>query len=360
LFANIEECPPAFCHLVFPQVRRLSAPVTVGAMSSADVIEPTVSPPGWAGVGTCALSAGRAVGPRLLAHHVLMLATAGHGPVEVDFTVLACRPGTLLWIRPGQAWRLGPAGLDASFVTFEPGLARTPEPDGLGGADHWQLEGEDEDAVISDFAQLAVDCDRHAPGPVAGELLRHQLTVLQLRIALLAPPAPTGPESRTFARFRRLLEDGHPSSRRVEDYAADLGCSVRTLTRACLAVTGRTAKQVVDDRVALQARRLLACTQVPVAEVGRHLGFPEPTNFGRFFHREVGLSPGQFRAERGGNGQAARGGSGQAARGGNGQAARGGNGQAPRGGNGPAAPGGNGRASGRSPVPAQRRSPDGR
>jgi AraC-like DNA-binding protein len=71
---------------------------------------------------------------------------------------------------------------------------------------------------------------------------------------------------------------------------------VRTLTRASLAVTGRTAKQVVDDRVALEARRLLACTTLSVAEVGRRLGFPEPTNFGRFFHRELGLSPGAFRA----------------------------------------------------------------
>ena len=276
-------------------MRRLSTPVTVGAMSYPDVTAPTVSPPGWAGVGTCALSAGGVLGPRLIDHHVLMLATAGHGPVEVDFRVLACRPGTLLWIHPGQALRLGPAGLDASFVTFESRLARSPEPDGVR---HWQLEGEDEDAVISDFAQLAVDCERHPPGPLAAALLHHQLTVLQLRVALLTPAATGGAERDTFARFRRLLEKGHPSSRRVEDYAADLGCSVRTLTRACLAVTGRTAKQVVDDRVALQARRLLACTPLPVAEVGRHLGFGEPTNFGRFFHREVGTSPGQFRAER--------------------------------------------------------------
>ena len=290
----------AFPHLGFSHVRPLSTPVTVGAMSSADMTAPTVSPPGWAGVGTCALSAGGVLGPRLLDHHVLMLTTAGHGPVEVDFTVLACRPGTLLWIHPGQALHVGPAGLDASFVTFEARLARPPDPDGIR---HWQLEGEDEDAVISDFAQLAVDCDRHPPGPVAADLLHHQLTVLQLRVALLTSADGAGPEGQTFARFRRLLEQGHPSSRRVEDYAADLGCSVRTLTRACLAVTGRTAKQVVDDRVALQARRLLACTPLSVAEVGRHLGFPEPTNFGRFFHREVGTSPGQFRADRATNGR---------------------------------------------------------
>jgi AraC-like DNA-binding protein len=276
-------------------------------MSSADTIAdltlgmaaPTTTPPAWAGVGTCALDADGTFGPRLLPHHVLMLTTAGHGAVEVDFTTLACRPGTLLWAHPGQALRLPGPGLDASFVTFEPRLARQPEPDGVR---HWQLEGEDEDAVISDFAQLAVDCERHQPSPLAAALLQHQLTVLQLRIALLTPPGQHGPERRTYASFSRLLEEGHPNSRRVEDYAADLGCSVRTLTRACLAVTGRTAKQVVDDRVALQARRLLACTLLSVAEVGRNLGFPEPTNFGRFFHREVGTSPGQFRADAAPNG----------------------------------------------------------
>jgi AraC-like DNA-binding protein len=279
-------------------MRPLSGPVTVGAMSSvdeiADITAPSMVPPVWAGVGTCALDAVGTFGPRLLSHHVLMLITGGRGTVEVDFTTLTCRPGSLLWAYPGQALRLPTPGLDASFVTFESRLARQPEPDGVR---HWQLEGEDEDAVISDFAQLAVDCERHTPGPLAAALLHHQLTVLQLRVALLGAPAEAGPESRTYANFARLLEEGHPSSRRVEDYAADLNCSVRTLTRACLAVTGRTAKQVVDDRVALQARRLLACTPLSVAEVGRHLGFPEPTNFGRFFHREVGISPGQFRSD---------------------------------------------------------------
>jgi AraC-like DNA-binding protein len=261
---------------------------------------------------------------------MLLLATGGHGTIEVDFVRHACRPGTLLWVRPGQELRAANDGLAAAVVTFDSGLAEvvafdprlsgdlmppalhqsqdqyllpgTPEDRDqiekeAAGRSRWQLEGEDEDAVISEFTQLAVDCERHKAGPLAAELLRHQLTVLLLRIALLAGSEPVGAETRTFARFSRLLEAGHPSSRRVEDYAEELGCSVRTLTRASLAVTGRSAKQVVDDRVALEARRLLACTDLWVAEVGRSLGFPEPTNFGRFFHREVGMSPGQFRAE---------------------------------------------------------------
>jgi AraC-like DNA-binding protein len=268
--------------------------------------------PAWAGVGTWALPqtglAEPQPPPQRLAYHLLALTTAGHGTVEVDFVGQSCRPGTLLWIRPGQAMRFGgQSGMDASLVSWERDLFGSDEVAGVAvddptGPARWQLAGEDEDAVISEFAQLAVDCARHTGGAVAAALLRHQLAVLLLRIALLADeevPA-TSAESRTYARFRRHLEQEHQRSRRVEDYAARLGCSVRTLTRASLAVTGRTAKQAVDDRVALEARRLLACTPLSVAEIGRRLGFPEPTNFGRFFHRETGISPGAFRAEAGG------------------------------------------------------------
>jgi AraC-like DNA-binding protein len=82
----------------------------------------------------------------------------------------------------------------------------------------------------------------------------------------------------------------------VEEYADRLGCSVRTLTRACVAAGGRGAKQLIDDRVVLEAKRLLATTQLPVAAIGEELGFPEATNFGRFFAREAGRPPGEFRA----------------------------------------------------------------
>lgn len=294
-------------------VRGWWRPVTVGPMLTFVQRAPGAAQPppapSWAGVGTCTLPetalAAERPARRRLPYHLLALTTAGHGAVELDFEPRVCRPGTLLWIRPGQAVRFGGrTGMDAAIVTWEPDLLSADQVTGVpiddpAGPSRWQLTGADEDAVISEFAQLAEDCDRYTGGAVPAALLRHQLAVLLLRIALLAAddaPDDGTAEGRTFTRFRRALEDGHPHSRRVEDYAAQLGCSVRTLTRASLAITGRTAKQVVDDRVALEARRLLACTSLSVAEIGRRLGFPEPTNFGRFFHREAGMSPGAFRA----------------------------------------------------------------
>jgi AraC-like DNA-binding protein len=252
---------------------------------------------GAAGIATATLRDLSPHNASILDRHLLMLVTKGHGTHEVDFEVLPCRPGSLVWARPGQLIRPGgQPGLDATLVSWTPGRDL---PDG--GPTHRQLAGEDEDAVINEVSQLVVDCERE----LSPQLLRQQLATLLLRVRLLGPQPTEGPqlpragqahEDETYTRFSDDLERGYAHTRRVEDYAERLGCCVRTLTRASLAATGRSAKQVIDDRVTLQAKRLLAGTDLPVAEIGRRLGFPEPTNFGRFFQREVGQSPGGFRA----------------------------------------------------------------
>ncbi|WCN83158.1 helix-turn-helix transcriptional regulator [Micromonospora sp. LH3U1] len=237
--------------------------------------------------------------PVIVERELLILTTRGHGDAELDFHLLPCRPGTLLRVHAGQVLRCAGPQFDATVVAWEPEALRGFDID-LDTAVTWrQLAGEDEDAVITEVSQLAVDCQRHPDSLTARALLRHQLAVLLLRLALATAGRSTSrPEDETFHRFRRDVEHSYPHTRRVEDYAAGLRCSVRTLTRACLAVTGRSAKQVIDERVALQAGRLLAATDQPIAQIGRHLGFSEPTNFGRFFTREIGVSPGAFRAAR--------------------------------------------------------------
>ncbi|NJC83410.1 AraC family transcriptional regulator [Planosporangium mesophilum] len=246
--------------------------------------------------------------PLLAPCHVLMLFTAGRGRHAIDFVDYGCRPSTLLWGRPGQVHQFGTEpGLDANVLLFTPELL--PAPDGPGdplrgllrdpfAPVSWLPTGEDEEAIISEFTQLATDRERYAAGEgVPVELLRHQLAVLVVRVAALAGASATRwAGDAVLTRFHRELAASFAVTRRVEDYAERLGVSVRTLTRACLAATGRSAKQVIDARVALEAKRLLACGDDPVAAIGRRLGFGEPTNFGRFFVRETGLTPGEFRS----------------------------------------------------------------
>ncbi|WP_238013993.1 AraC family transcriptional regulator [Dactylosporangium sp. AC04546] len=242
--------------------------------------------------------------PQRTEDHVVMLVTAGQGTHALDFVTYACRPGTLLWGRPGQVHQFGgQTGFDATVLAFSHGiLPALPEIDGLRElvadpltATCWQPAGEDEEAIVAEIAQVGVDQVRYGGTQLGAALLAHSMAVLLMRIVALAPPPPAGPAALLLGLLRSELERD-VTHRRVEEYAEALRCSVRTLTRASLAVTGRSAKQIIDERIALEAKRLLATGDDPVADVGRRLGFDEPTNFGRFFARETGQSPGAFRA----------------------------------------------------------------
>ena len=82
----------------------------------------------------------------------------------------------------------------------------------------------------------------------------------------------------------------------VTEYAARLGYSPRTLNRLARAHTGRSAKQLIDERVVLEAKRLLSHGGASVADIAQGLGFDDPSNFSAYFLRHTGLRPGGFRS----------------------------------------------------------------
>ncbi|MEU8825645.1 AraC family transcriptional regulator [Streptomyces sp. NPDC048636] len=236
--------------------------------------------------------------------HALTLITTGSGSHTIDFTAHSCSPGTLLWTRPGQVQRFDPAdGLGGPYLmftaAFPPAFSAADRllTDGFGPT-RWQLGTcGDRTELAGAFGRLTTEY-RRGPGAVCAEILQLLLAALLLHIDRLPRPDATVPGSaahRLYARFRVELERSYGRTRRADDYARALGCTVRTLTRACAEACGQSAKQIIDARVALQAKRLLAHTDAPVAAISRQLGFSEPTNFGKFFVRQAGLTPGDFR-----------------------------------------------------------------
>jgi AraC-like DNA-binding protein len=133
---------------------------------------------------------------------------------------------------------------------------------------------------------------------VSAEILQLLLATVLLHIDRLPHPEGGGDPhagGEVYQRFRAELERSYATTRRAADYAHRLGYTVKTRTRACVAATGQPVKHVIDARVALEAQRLLAHTDEPVATIARRLGFVEPTNFGKFFTRHTDLTPGAFR-----------------------------------------------------------------
>jgi len=249
--------------------------------------------------------------------HVLLYVAAGRYHHMVDFETLACGPGTMLTLQPGQVHRFGDAtawtGWALIFRSEEVWGAGSPDP-ALRALEASHVlartptivacEGTTRLAMAQALAQMAEDARRAAPVTLVRVLLRRQLEALLLRLALARPgravaPARDPAVRARFHRFEALLEREYRRWHGAARYAAALGCSEKALVRTTRAMVDRTAKELVVARLVLEARRLLVHTSAPVAAIAEDLGFDEATNFVKFFRREAGETPGAFRVRHG-------------------------------------------------------------
>ena len=81
----------------------------------------------------------------------------------------------------------------------------------------------------------------------------------------------------------------------MAEYAAELGVTPTHLTRAVKAATGKTAADILTERVVFAARSLLAETRQPARQIARHLGFGSAAYFTRYLQQHTGASPSQLR-----------------------------------------------------------------
>jgi transcriptional regulator GlxA family with amidase domain len=157
-------------------------------------------------------------------------------------------------------------------------------------------------ALRSSLAQLQREYEDTETLPLSlhTSVLRHSLTAFLLRLAHLAASSAEAARQQadtTFTLFRDAVEKGFATNHSVSAYADALGYSRRTLVRAVRAATGETPKGFIDKRVVLEAKRLLAHTELPIGRVGAAVGFPDAANFSKFFHQHTDLTPAGFRAE---------------------------------------------------------------
>jgi AraC family transcriptional activator of pobA len=130
--------------------------------------------------------------------------------------------------------------------------------------------------------------------------MRAHLTLLMVALARARhEPAAAGDGSdraRLHAQaFRQLVDRQFRQSRRIADYARAVGISQTHLNRVCRDVLGASALEVIERRVALEARRQLLFSTLPIKQIGAELGYEDPAYFTRFITRTLGMSPAAYR-----------------------------------------------------------------
>lgn len=98
-----------------------------------------------------------------------------------------------------------------------------------------------------------------------------------------------------LAEVFAVIERRYPEPLSLRDVATAVSMSPGHLTSTVRRRTGRTVQEWITERRMVQARRLLAGTDLPVGEVGRRVGYPDPGYFARVFRQAHDLSPGRWR-----------------------------------------------------------------
>jgi AraC family transcriptional activator of pobA len=132
--------------------------------------------------------------------------------------------------------------------------------------------------------------------PVCTWLASSVLAILAHGLAPQDAPDPgRGPELLKLRRFKELIETHHLEHWPVQRYAAELLMSETRLNRLGRRLRGVTAFNMIQQRLALEARRRLLYGGVSVNAIAAELGFKDPAYFSRFFRRHSGLAPHEFR-----------------------------------------------------------------
>jgi len=149
------------------------------------------------------------------------------------------------------------------------------------------------------FESIDREYARQAPGrDLMLQSLLNMLLVWLSRRALEQARAQASQQDRGVEHvqaFSRLLEQDFREHRPIEHYATALGISAAHLNALCRRLAGRSALQMIHQRLLLEAKRNLVYTAMTIQQVSDSLGFSEPAYFSRFFKRYAGVSPRAFR-----------------------------------------------------------------
>jgi iron complex transport system substrate-binding protein len=96
-------------------------------------------------------------------------------------------------------------------------------------------------------------------------------------------------------RLRRLFEDHLGENLSAVGIAAQLGVSVRTLTKRCREVVGRPPARAFLHYKMEYAAQALRRSDIPIKEISHRLGFQNQYHFSRVFRRYLGAPPSSYR-----------------------------------------------------------------
>lgn len=96
-------------------------------------------------------------------------------------------------------------------------------------------------------------------------------------------------------KFKELIHQNIKTQHLVHYYASLLNVTPNHLNKCVKAETGKSAARWIDETILLEAKYLLFQTTLSVSEIAIQVGHEDQSYFSRFFKKNEGISPIQYR-----------------------------------------------------------------
>ncbi|WP_431292944.1 helix-turn-helix domain-containing protein [Pedobacter sp. P26] len=157
-------------------------------------------------------------------------------------------------------------------------------------------------AVLTETAALCIKLSENKTEVLYHPILKESVNTLIVSIIsqylALSKPAENHARMEDLTReFKTALEKHYKSTKNPSEYAAQLSLSPSYLNECVKATTGKSVSSHIQQRVVLEAKRLLYHSGKSIKEIAGDLGYYDYSYFTRLFTKVAGMAPIDFRAK---------------------------------------------------------------
>lgn len=236
-------------------------------------------------------------------YHLFILQERGITTIEIDFQEYKIKPSTVVYINPNQVHRVG-AFKNAAFCSWvvnnenlNPDYLKLLEE--ITPAKPLVLKKETF-STVSETISLCIKLSERKHEVLYSALLKDSCNTLVALVTsqYLAQARSTDKFSR-FAvvtkAFKAALERDFATVKGPMAYARQLNISTPYLNQCVKNTTGHSVSYHIQQRIVLEAERLLYHSDKSVKEIAAELGYDDHSYFTRLFSKIAGMTPLSFR-----------------------------------------------------------------
>jgi AraC-like DNA-binding protein len=241
-------------------------------------------------------------------HYVMIWVTKGRGSCWIDLNNSVIENNHLLFIKPGQFHGLQLTDdLEGYVISFTESFLGMADHDSQSIYGHlYQMLSQTQEVMISDES---VSDMKDITEIMLKEFINHNLYRTEIlrryfKIFLIylsrqfEAPAEIQRQPRNtelLQNFMSLLEKNFRSKKMVADYADQLAVTPNYLNEVVKKITGYSAGHHIRQRVALEAKRQAAYSNICMKKIAYDLGFCDMAHFSKFFKNATGMNFSDFK-----------------------------------------------------------------